>query len=247
MSLVRSILSVPGHQAAMVEGARSRGADRIAWDLEDSVPLDRKEEARERVAVCVTRDDMVRVNAGDLADVLAVRDLTGWINLPKVESAEAIMALQSLAPGVKVLAVIESPRAVLEADSICRAADAVAFGRADFCAAAGLLRQDAALVAHAMGQIALAALAAGIPAYDSPCETLDLGDMLGEVGRALAYGFAGKICIHPGQLAACRRFEPSTAMRGEAREIAAWRGSGARQHHGRLLAEPHYRLAERIA
>ena len=244
---VRSILSVPGHQAGMVEGARARGADRIAWDLEDSVPVSRKAEARGLVAANARREDMVRVNAHDPDDVAAIRDRAGWINLPKVSSAADIQALRMLAPAIKVLAVIESPMALMEVWPICREADAVAFGRADFCAAAGLLDDGCSLVLHAMGQIAMAARAAGIPAFDSPCEVFNADAMLAEVSRAISYGFSGKICIHPDQIPACRRFDPSVSDQAEAREIASWRGSGARRCGDRLLAEPHYRLAERNA
>lgn len=244
---VRSILSVPGHQAAMVEGARDRGANRIAWDLEDSVPIAAKAEARARVASCARQVDMVRVNSLNLEDIAAIRDVVSWINLPKVASASDIRALRHLAPKVKVLAVIESPLALIDVWPICEEADAVAFGRADFCAAAGLRDDGCPLVLHAMGQITMAALAAGIPAFDSPCEVLDFRAMLREVDRAVSFGFTGKICIHPDQIRACRRFAPSVADQAEAREIAAWRGSGARRSGDRLLAEPHYRLAEKIA
>lgn len=249
MSLARSILSVPGHQVAMVKKARARGADRIAWDLEDSVPEARKAEARALVAAAVRPGDAVRINYGSYGDIEAVRDRAGWINLPKVVCTGDIMEVRAAAPGVQVLAVIESPLALMEVWPICHAADAVAFGRADFCAAAGLLDPGCALVLHAMAQIALAAHAAGIPAYDSPCELPgEEAEMAAEVERAVSYGFAGKVCIHPDQIAACRRFEPSAALRAEAREMTAWRGTGARLLScGRLVAEPHYRLAERIA
>ena len=45
----RSILSVPGHVEKMHHKARLSQADVIMLDLEDSVPLDAKEAAREAV------------------------------------------------------------------------------------------------------------------------------------------------------------------------------------------------------
>lgn len=242
--MIRSILSVPGHRAEMVAKARTRGADLIAWDLEDSVPEASKASARSLVRQNATREDAVRINAlstpWGAADLRALIDRAGQVNLPKVESVADVLAVRELEPDLRILAVIESPRGVLRAAEICQAADAVAFGRADFCAAVGQADPES-LIAHAMGQIALAAHAAGIPAYDSPCEALDGAAMLYEVSQAAAFGFTGKICIHPEQIRACAHFAPGAAEVSKAELLAAWKGSG-----GRLVAEPHYRLAEKI-
>lgn len=248
--VVRSILSVPGHMAEMVARAFGRGADQVAFDLEDSVPEQCKEEARRMVARYVTRRDAVRVNGRGTrwfeADIAAVKGLAGMLNLPKVESAADIAALRELAPGIKVLAVIESPLGVRHADEICQAADAVAFGRADFCAATLLRDPESHLVYHAMGEIAMAAQAAGKPVYDSPCTCLEAGHMEREVEIARSYGYAGKICIHPDQLVACLAFAPTPAERMAARELARLAGHGGIRRGGDFLAEPHYRLAQRM-
>lgn len=45
----RSILFVPVLNDRFIEGAPRRGADCIQLDLEDAIPLERKEEARARL------------------------------------------------------------------------------------------------------------------------------------------------------------------------------------------------------
>lgn len=248
--MIQTILSVPGHLEAMALKARQRGAGQVAWDLEDSVPVSLKEAARALVVRHARPGDAVRVNpVGSqwfLDDVEAVA-VCGQINLPKVEGSPVIDIVRGMAPETAILAVIESPAGIRRADEICAAADAVAFGRADFCAAVGQADPGCRAVLHAMGEIAMAALAAGIPAYDSPCEAFDEAEVEQESLLALSFCFAGKICIHPGQLGIVQRvFSTSDRALAEAAELAVLRGSGAQRIEGRMVAEPHYRLAEKI-
>lgn len=238
--MIRSILSVPGHLP--YPRAREHGADQVAWDLEDSVPAARKAEALARVLRLARPGDAVRVNLDNLlVEIPPLAALGVWINLPKVESPRVVDAVRELG-ATWVLAVIESPRGVRAAGEICSRANAAAFGRADFRAAAGLWDEGAPLILHAMAEIALAALAANIPAFDSPCEVLDdPAEMEREVLRAAGFGFTGKICIHPNQLPVCCLFEPLVDQR-----LVGRRGTGATVIDGRFYAEPHFRLAEEV-
>lgn len=238
--MIRSILSVPGHLEHL--RAREHGADQIAWDLEDSVPAAGKVGALRRVLELVRSGDAVRVNADNRsAEIPLLAPFDVQINLPKVEKALDVLRARKLgAYQVRVLAVIESPLGVRNAGEICAQADAVAFGRADFRAASGLQDEDAPLILHAMAEIAMAALAAGIPVYDSPCEVLrDHQAMEREVRRAVGLGFTGKICIHPDQLPACWHFDPPVDSR-----LLGRRGTGTVELDGRVYAEPHFKLAE---
>jgi len=66
-------------------------------------------------------------------------------------------------------------------------------------------------VAHARSYVAMAARLAGVPALDMV--TLDFGDddrFVDEARQARALGYAGKLCIHPAQVAlANEAFRPS--------------------------------------
>lgn len=235
--MIRSILSVPGHLEH--PRAREHGADQIAWDLEDSVPAAEKVGALRRVLALARPGDAVRINLDNRSEEIPLlAPFEVMINLPKVERALDVLRARKLG-ALRMLAVIESPLGVRNAGEICAQADAVAFGRADFRAAAGL-QEDAPLILHAMAEIAMAALAAGISVYDSPCEVLrDHQAMEREVRRAVGLGFTGKICIHPDQLRACRHFEPPVDPR-----LLGRRGTGTVELDGRVYAEPHFKLAE---
>lgn len=247
--MIRSILSIPAHRADFAAKARERGADIIAWDLEDSVPSSEKDAACLNLANYAAETDMVRVHhvghPRHAEDLELAAALCGWVNLPKVTCAAEVELVKKVRSTWRVLAVIESPVAVRNVDEIASVADALAFGRADFLAECGLgYRQR--LVKHAMGEIALAALAAGIPSYDSPCERLEAAAMRAEVERARGFGFTGKICINPSQLLACRAFDHGERDFVMAQELSGLRGSGGMVVEGRFVAEPHYRLAERV-
>src|SRR3954470_5310659 len=72
--IARSLLFVPGHQAARFDKACQSGADVIVLDLEDAVPPDRQDEARTQVSQWLPRPGkhhgagatiVIRVNAAD--------------------------------------------------------------------------------------------------------------------------------------------------------------------------------------
>ena len=99
----RSILSVPINVDRFVEGAHRRQADAIQLDLEDSIPLSGKEDARGRLPQAISTVSqggasvIVRINQPWR---LAVRDLeaavlpgVAAITLPKVEDPGRVRAI----------------------------------------------------------------------------------------------------------------------------------------------------------
>lgn len=111
----RSTLSVPGHLKKMHEKALSIAPDVIMFDLEDSVPLELKQEARKQIALSLTSLDIskknisVRVNSTDtpycFRDVIEIMQAAGTkidsIVLPKVNSAGDIHFLARLLDGIE--------------------------------------------------------------------------------------------------------------------------------------------------
>ncbi|HKV13346.1 MAG TPA: aldolase/citrate lyase family protein [Thermoanaerobaculia bacterium] len=226
--MVRSILCCPGHREEMIDRALVEGADMVLLDLEDGVPEDRKEEARRVVRRAIVRHAAptpgpglflcqlaVRVNGVESlhfgADISMLRNVgfSGWLWLPKVEDPDDLRILdralgfegdqgrQDEALDVRVCALVESPAGLARVREL--EVDALAFGRCDFLAAAGISERQDALVEHAQLQIALAARAAGIPCWDAPCyrgkDYLDV-----EIDFALRAGFTGKGCLSPAQI-----------------------------------------------
>src|SRR6218665_2662885 len=128
---MRSKLFVPGVRPELFAKALASAADALSIDLEDSVPEDRKAEARERAGELLRSEAaqasgkrlIVRVNALDTphfeADLRAIAAPSlALVNVPKIESAADVTgAAQALeqafgpaSPGA-LLANIETPRA----------------------------------------------------------------------------------------------------------------------------------------
>ena len=92
----RSYLFAPGHNVKLLSRVFTAGADAVILDLEDAVPEDAKDRAREMVAATVKeRAALVRVNpprtAACAADLDAVAPHAAAIRIPKCESAEDVL------------------------------------------------------------------------------------------------------------------------------------------------------------
>ena len=102
----RSMLFVPALNDRFIEGAPRRGADCIQIDLEDSIPPEFKDRARDRVPAAAAQlashglDVVVRINRPWR---IAIRDLEASvgphvmaINLPKVPNAAHVRAVSEI-------------------------------------------------------------------------------------------------------------------------------------------------------
>jgi citrate lyase subunit beta/citryl-CoA lyase len=262
LSTVRSALFVPLADERFLARAHERGADALLLDLEDSVPPAQKAEARARLAGAVRRltdagaTAMVRVNndAALLAEDLraAVQARAAAVFLPKAESADQVKAASFLLDGCDagVVAMIESPAAVLDAPAIARAGGrlaGLAFGSEDYCGALGIASDKAALDWPAQ-MIAVAARAHGLAAFGLPGPVAEIADMDGYarlLEKSRAMGYTGCLCIHPKQVVAANRAHaPGEAELALAREIveafeaAVKEGRGAFALHGRMIDAP---------
>jgi citrate lyase subunit beta/citryl-CoA lyase len=259
---LRSALFVPLADERFLARAHERGADALLLDLEDSVPPAHKLEARARLPEAARRlaalgaTVMVRVNSTPelLADDLkaAARSDVAAVFLPKVESAEHVVAAEYLLAesGAILVAMIESPGAVLRAVEIAAAGKrlaGLAFGSEDYCGALGIVSSAAALDWPAQ-MVATAARAHGLAAFGQPgpiAEIADMGAYARLLERAKAMGFTGTLCVHPKQVAVANRvYSPSTEEIVLAREIVAAfdaalrEGRGAFALHGRMIDAP---------
>jgi len=262
LSTVRSALFVPLADERFLARAHERGADALLLDLEDSVPPAQKAEARARLPEAARRlavagaTVMVRVNndAGLLADDLkaAVQARAAAVFLPKTESADQVKAASFLLDGCDagVVAMIESPAAVLEAPAIARAGGrlaGLAFGSEDYCGALGIA-SSAAMLDWPAQAVAVAARARGLAAFGLPGPVAEIADMDAYtrlLEKAKAMGFTGTLCVHPKQVAASNGvYSPSDAELALAREIVAAfdaavkEGRGAFALHGRMIDAP---------
>jgi citrate lyase subunit beta/citryl-CoA lyase len=235
MPLPRSFLYVPANREKFLEKALELPADAFILDLEDSVPLPEKANARRGVKAYAPKIGdhrvWVRVNgletglAGDDLDaVIGVQGLAG-IFLPKVETPEevlrwdtAIAALEKtrgLAIGsTRLVLSLESALGVLNAYAMSIAAPRVAslsFGGAqdgDLNADLGCTwSSDGPEMMTARG---LALIAARAARFDSPLDGVfaDVRDPDGfarDTALSRRLGYRGRKLIHPSQIEPCNR------------------------------------------
>ncbi len=251
MQPIRSIIFVPGNRASMLERARSFDADVIMVDLEDSVPLGEKANARELACEWVPflhsegKRIMVRVNSLDTGLTRAeletvVSPALYGVSLGKVESVRDIRTLDSLLSPLEasagmdsaslcVIPWIETAKAAWDARAIAEASRrvvAIAFGAEDFTNDMGIERTDTGEeVAVPRAWVPVAARAGDVGALDSPFVRFRDPDALrDDAGRARQMGYTGKFAIHPAQLEIINEtFSPSAEEIEHARRVVeAW-------------------------
>jgi citrate lyase subunit beta / citryl-CoA lyase len=220
------------------------------------------------------REKVVRVNSlntgdgrRDLAAVIPARP--DGICLPKVEKAGDIQAADDtvrelenshgISPGtIQLHAMIESAAGVLHSQDIAAASPRMAsliFGSADYADDVRCQPGDDRIeLLFALQMIVNSARSAGIDGIDAPCFDLrNQALLVKESTQARHLGFSGKSALHPDQLAAINRAFDITD------EEVAWAervlteldeaensGKALSTMDGRLIDNPHRRIAERI-
>ncbi len=253
-------LFVPGNRPQLFGKAGAAGTDSIILDLEDAVAPHDKENARANVANHGFKDIYVctRINAVDTCwfedDLRMVADgRFQSVMLPKCESAdEAAHIRDRVGSGVVIIALIESARGVAKLDSILREdspVDQLAFGSIDYALDLGRNHEWEALL-FARSQIVLLSRAAGITAaLDGVTQSIsDSKIVSADARRARDLGFAGKLLIHPAQIAPARSgFAPDENMVSWARSIvAACVDDSALQVDGVMIDRPVLLRAQQI-
>ncbi len=267
MTLPRTYLFVPGDRPERFAKAWASGADAVVIDLEDAVAPAAKAAARDTVrqfldtAEATVRDRIViRINdehtpwyAGDLAMLLSSR--AGQVMLPKTERAETVGHVRARCPGIAVLALVETARGMLAAEAIAIApgVQRLVFGTLDYALDLDLSGDPMGLD-YAASRLALVSRAAGIAPPVAGVTTVldDEAQLLADLARARAHGFAAKLCIHPRQVAAIHTaLAPSAEELTWARRVmsamdAPGQGAGALQLDGRMIDKPVIERARRV-
>jgi citrate lyase subunit beta / citryl-CoA lyase len=274
----RSLLFMPGSNARALEKARNLPADGLILDLEDSVAPEAKAKAREQIAQAVTargfgkREILIRTNGLDTpwwADDVAMAGAVepDGILVPKVSSVQDLdkisSRLKEIGAGtkVKVWAMIETARAVLDADRLAASAGdprtrlaGFVFGPNDISRETRIkMRPGRSTMIPMIINCVLAAHAHGLDMLDGPYS--DIGNLDGfaaECAQGRDLGFDGKTLIHPSHIDACNAiFTPPPEEVAEARKIIAAfekpenASRGAIQLDGRMVERLHAEMARR--
>ncbi len=266
----RSLLFVPGLRPDRFEKALESGTDIVCVDIEDAVPLPRKDEARELTFPLFEKDrpgdveTMVRINPlstpEGLKDILALRDCARppkALLLAKPGSAAEIRLYDELLQGkcadIRFHVIIESTDGLANVMEIANASpriDSLLFGAVDMSAD---LRAEKTweTMLYARSRVVHAAARYGLDLLDVPYLTLD--DEAGlklEAEMSSALGFTGKASIHPKQIPVINGvFSPSPDLIERAKQIleAFERDStGLLLVGGELIERPVIRSMQRV-
>lgn len=274
----RSLLFVPVLEERFIAKAATRGASAVVLDLEAGVALDRKEEARKalpqvvamlapEIEVTVRINPLWREAIRDL-EACVIPDVTA-IHLARCGGAEEVIAVDHIlseleaerglaALSIRLIAMLESPKAVEDASAIALSSSRLAgltIGVEDYATAMGV-EANTALLRAAAFQVIQAAKTAGMEAIVVPTSMADFRDLEALEDAALyarSLGSTGGYAVHPSQVELLNRvFAPTDAELDWARRVvsaaktAEEDGEGVFQLDGQMIDLPVVTRARRI-
>jgi citrate lyase subunit beta / citryl-CoA lyase len=230
--MFRSLIFVPSNSERYINKVKTLNADIVCFDLEDSVPINQKNIARQLIKSALTmrtsypaRNVYARINSFDSGmttyDLEAViqKGIDGIV-LPKVSNDEEVSAVDHILinleqeigiqeKSIKIAASIESAKGVVNSYSIAKASDRVnmlVFGIFDFLYDMHLDYENGINefeCIYARSKIPVDARAAGVEAIDGIWQKIDdVEGLKKDASIAKRLGYSGKSLIHPTQIEA---------------------------------------------
>lgn len=279
--LLRSMMFVPGHNERLLESASRSDADAVILDLEDSVqPHAQKQIARERIAAAVSSGlferhlVFPRLNDRESGEILrdvralAIDGVDGFV-YPKARTGQDVYSFDKLLEATeaergypngtfKIVPLIETTAAVLNAQEIVQASDrvvAIAFGCEDFVGDLGGIHDvEGRSIFTPRALVAMAAKANGVQAIDTVhIRVHDLEDLEENLRLARILGFDGMLVLHPKELPLVHEyFSPSEQQVEEAREmlrlydLAVDANQGVAVMNGKFIGPPMALIARKV-
>lgn len=226
--LMRSLMFVPGHSDKLLQSASKSDADVLLFDIEDSVqPTENKQIARDKVTkylnegYFVGRTVFPRINdrqSGQLLkDVtqLSIEGIEGFM-YPKAKRGEDIYFFCKLLETIeyekglpvgtfKIIPLIETASAVLNAEEICKASKrvvAIAFGSEDFITdLEGVHDEEHLSLFTPRALISMAARASKVIPIDTVhVRVNDLEDLKTNLSLSKKLGFEGMLLLNPKEI-----------------------------------------------
>lgn len=257
---LRSLLYVPGDNRRFIDKAHTRGADAIIIDLEDSVRSEDKDAARDGLAETIASAGrngaklFVRVNSEldvALMDAQAARKAGAFGIYVSKANPEKVQALEEFLP---MVALIESPKALVDAEIMARnpGVMALSLGGEDFATEIGaqpspeVLRVPRLLIHYAAK--AHDKLSFGL--FQSTADYADLDALAASAEEAAQHGFDGASCVHPDAVpilnAAFGAGEAETEWAQNVLDEAAKTGAGAFSLNDKMVDAPIIARARKI-
>lgn len=278
---MRSLMFVPAHNERFMKKAIQTDADILLLDIEDSVlPKENKQIARDQIKSMIKDGSFLnhkvfpRVNdreSGELLqDVyqLCMNGINGFM-YPKSQTGEDIYFFDKLLETIeyekgfpkgtfKIIPLIETASAVLNAESICQASDrviAIAFGCEDYLTdLGGIHDKEGQSIFTARSMISMAARANNVIPIDTVHINIhDLDDLEDNLKVAKNFGFEGMLVLHPKELDLVHQyFSPSSEEVSEAQEIltlseqAKKESKGVAMINGKFIGPPMVNSAKKV-
>lgn len=279
--LLRSLMFVPGHNEKLMLSASRSDADILLMDIEDSVqPSINKQKARDLITEMVSRgqfdERMIfpRVNDRESGELLrdihqlTIPGIEGFM-YPKAKTGDDIYFFDKLLETIeyekkmpvgtfKIIPLIETSAAVLNAQDICKASKrviAIAYGCEDFIAdLEGIHDKEHQSLFVPRAMIAMAARANDVIPIDTVhINVHDMEDLEHNILTAKKLGFEGMLILHPKELPLAHQyFSPSGDEVTEAKEMlelyeqAQKDNKGVAILNGRFIGPPMVITAKKI-
>lgn len=279
--LMRSLMFVPAHNDRLMDSASRSEADVLLLDIEDSVqPVQNKQAARDNIAKWVSQGRFKnywvfpRVNDREsgqlLKDVyqLTIEGVDGFM-YPKSKKGEDVYFFAKLLETIeyekgipvgtfKIIPLIETAAAVLNAQEICQASDRVvgiAYGCEDFIAdLEGIHDMEHESLFTPRAIIAMAARANNVIPIDTVhINVHDLEDLEKNLAVAKNLGFEGMLVLNPKELELVHRyFSPTEQQVKDADDMlrlfekAGKEGKGVALMNGKFIGPPMVLAAKKI-
>ena len=263
--LMRSLMFVPAHNSKLLDSSLRRDADVLLLDIEDSVPICDKQQARDNIKSFVNRPEakgkliFPRVNDRESGELLkdlyqlTIEGVTGFM-YPKSNKEEDIYFVGKLLETIeyekhipvgtfKLIPLIETAGAVMNIMEICKACTrviAVTFGCEDYVTdIQGKHDEKGNSIFFARNMIVNAARATGVIPIDTVhIKVHDLEDLEKNLKVAKNLGFEGMLILNPKELPLCHQyFSPSEEEVAWAKEMVELADEAVREGKGVAVKE----------
>lgn len=271
----RTLHFIPSSSEKFLGKARQSNADAVIFDLEDSVQIDMKDKARLLLKdfLGASTDKwpcgvVIRINQ---IDVCGIEDLETFASfdevdafmIPKadVENITIVDRFLNERNGGKskgIIPLIETPESVLNALNIAKSSKRIIgmlFGAEDYSSSMGVSRTlESKEIFVARSLHAIACVAAGVEAYDTPFTGIkDIEGLRFDTQEGRKIGMTGKATIHPSQIDIVNDiYTPSEAEVAhalkiiEAKKAADAEGKGAFSVDGKMIDAPIIKKALKV-
>ncbi|MGI6781659.1 MAG: HpcH/HpaI aldolase/citrate lyase family protein [Acholeplasmataceae bacterium] len=253
----RSLLFIPSNNPGMLETAKLFGSDSVIFDLEDSVSVNEKDNARNLLTSFLNNKEklplevVVRINANDTPFYLddlneIVSPKIDTIMLPKA-SIDTLQCLdkdltklekeRKITKKIEIIPIIELASSLIEVNEIAKIArvTGLLLGGEDLSSDLEVVRTVEGLeILYPRMLVIIAAKANKIDAIDTPfTDVFDNNRLKEECQFVKGIGMNAKACIHPNQIEVVNEvFSPTQKEIDWAKKVLLTTAEAKKKHQG---------------